>query len=208
MLQLPIQERSGEQVSSNQQSQRDYDQGKFSARLWRLAGPWWILLLTGIAWLIIAAIVLRFTTSSATTIGILLGVVFLGAMLGEFLIAFVRRHWGWAHILMGIVFLVGAIWAFANPYGTFWALAAVIGLLLILKGSLDLITSIESRIINSVWWLGLVGGILEILVGFWASQQAVPDRAVLLIVWVGLLAMFRGITEIVLAFELKSAQHA
>jgi uncharacterized membrane protein HdeD (DUF308 family) len=26
------------------------------------------------------------------------------------------------------------------------------------------------------------------------------------IIWVGLLALFRGITEIVLAFELKSAQ--
>jgi len=35
--------------------------------------------------------------------------------------------------------------------------------------------------INSAWWLGI---------GFWA----------------GLLALFRGITEIVLAFELKSAQ--
>jgi uncharacterized membrane protein HdeD (DUF308 family) len=35
----------------------------------------------------------------------------------------------------------------------------------------------------------------------------VRDRAALLIIWVGLLALFRGITEIVLAFELKSAQH-
>jgi uncharacterized membrane protein HdeD (DUF308 family) len=176
------------------------------ARLWRLVGPWWALLLTGLAWLVIAAIVLRFTSASAATIGILLGVVFLGAMLSEFFIASMRWRWGWAHALMGIVFLVGAIWAFANPYGTFWALAAVIGLLLILKGALDLITSIESRVINDVWWLGMVSGILEILVGFWASQQAVPVRAVLLIIWVGLLAIFIGITEIVLAFELKGAQ--
>jgi uncharacterized membrane protein HdeD (DUF308 family) len=33
-----------------------------------------------------------------------------------------------------------------------------------------------------------------------------PARAALVIIWVGLLALFRGITEIVLAFELKSAQ--
>ena len=31
------------------------------AALWRLAGPWWIFLLTGIAWLIISWVVLRFT---------------------------------------------------------------------------------------------------------------------------------------------------
>ena len=27
------------------------------ARLWRLAGPWWMLLLTGIAWLIVSVLV-------------------------------------------------------------------------------------------------------------------------------------------------------
>jgi uncharacterized membrane protein HdeD (DUF308 family) len=177
------------------------------ASLWRLAGPWWLLLLTGIAWLIISMIVLRFTTTSAATIGVLLGVVFLAAMANEFFIASVRLRWQWAHGLMGIIFLAGAIWAFANPVGTFWALASVIGLLLVLQGGFVLITSIESRIINSVWWLGVVTGILEIFVGFWASQQLVTVRAALLIIWVGVLALFRAITEIVLAFELKSAQH-
>ena len=47
---------------------------------------------------------------------------------------------------------------------------------------------------------------LEILIGFRASQQALPARAVLLIIRVGLFAMFRGFTDIVLAFELKIAQ--
>ena len=56
------------------------------------------------------------------------------------------------------------------------------------------------------WWLGLIAGIFEIGIGFWASQQLVPARAVLLIIWVGVFAIFRGITEIVLAFELKSLQ--
>jgi len=79
--------------------------------------------------------------------------------------------------------------------------------LLILQGALVLITSIESRIINSAWWLGLIAGILEISLGFWASQQLVPARAALLIIWVGVFAIFRGITEIVTAFELKSLQH-
>jgi uncharacterized membrane protein HdeD (DUF308 family) len=94
-----------------------------------------------------------------------------------------------------------------HPYNAFWSLASVIGLLLILEGSFVLITSIDSRGINSAWWLGMLAGILEILVGFWASQQALPARAALLIIWVELLAMFRGFTKTVLAFELKGAQH-
>jgi uncharacterized membrane protein HdeD (DUF308 family) len=134
--------------------------------------------------------------------------VFLVAAFSEILIAAARAGWGWLHVLMSVIFVVGAIWAFASPFGAFWALAAVVGLLLILRGSLDLVTSIFSREINPTWWLGLIAGILEILIGFWASQQAFPARAALVIFFVGFFALFRGIADIVLAFELRSATHA
>jgi uncharacterized membrane protein HdeD (DUF308 family) len=163
-------------MSINEQTRQEHRESRpwVGADRWRLAGPWWVLLLTGIAWLIISVIVLRFRMTSVATIGVLMGVVFLAAMANEFLIATVRPRWGWAHALLGIVFLGGAIWAFVHPFGAFWSLASVIGLLLILQGSFDLITSIESRVVNSAWWLGMLAGILEIFVGFWASQQALP----------------------------------
>lgn len=195
-------------MSTNQETSRDQRASRSWARggQWQLAGPWWAPLLTGIAWLIISVIVLRVNTTSVATIGVLMGVIFLAAMANEFLIAAVRQRWQWAHVLLGILFLGGAIWAFVHPFGAFWSLASVIGLLLILEGGFVLITSIDSRVVNSAWWLGMFAGILMLFVGFWASQQALPARAVLLIIWVGLLALFRGINEIVLAFELKSAE--
>ena len=49
-------------------------------------------------------------------------------------------------------------------------------------------------------------GILEILLGFWASQQYYAPRATLILVWVGFMALFRGIGEIVFAFELRRAE--
>ena len=176
------------------------------AGLWRLAGPWWLLLLTGIAWLIISVVVLRFRISSIATVGVLVGVVFLLAMFNEFLLASVRSSWRWAHVLVGVLFAVGAIWAFADPINAFWALASVLGLLLIFRGALDVISSLAAREFSGAWWLGLVAGILEILLGFWASQQMFPARAALLLLWVGFFALFRGISEIVIAFELRS-QH-
>jgi uncharacterized membrane protein HdeD (DUF308 family) len=124
-------------MSINPQTTQDRGEelrSRARASLWRLAGPWWLLLLTGVAWLIISVIVLRFTTTSAATIGVLLGVVFLAAMANEFFIAYVRLGWRWAHALTGIIFLAAAIWAFVNPIGTFWSLASVIGLLLVLQG--------------------------------------------------------------------------
>ena len=72
------------------------------AGLARLVAPWWAFLLTGIAWLIISMVVLRFTATSAFTIGILMGAVFLGAMANEFLIASGGRAGG-GRALMGIL---------------------------------------------------------------------------------------------------------
>lgn len=179
------------------------------ADLARVAGGmWWIFLLTGVAWLIIAIAVLRFTTTSVTTIGLLMGVVFLAATANEFLDAYVRRSWRWAHALMGLLFLAGAVWAFVSPQDAFWELATIIGLLFVLQGTLVLITSVASRPVNDAWWLGVFVGVVDILIGFWASQQVVAARAALLIFYVGFLALFRGITEIVLAFEVRGAQHA
>jgi len=176
------------------------------AALWRLAGPWWMFLLTGIAWLIIGWVVLRFTPASVATVGVLLGVLFLFGMLDEFLIASVRSSWRWLHVVMGVIFAFGAGWSFARPYNAFWTLASILGLLLIFRGTLDIITSVDARDVNSAWWLGMVAGIVEILLGFWASQQFLSVRGVLLLVWVGLFALFRGISEIVIAFELRRAQ--
>jgi uncharacterized membrane protein HdeD (DUF308 family) len=177
------------------------------AGLSRLAGPWWLFLLTGIAWLILAWIALRFTPASVPTIGALLGVYFLVAMINEFFIASVRSSWRWLHIVMGVIFAFGAGWAFAQPYNAFWTLASILGLLLIFRGTLDIITSASTREVNSTWWLGMLVGILEILFGFWAAQQYLSVQGALLLIWVGFFALFRGISEIVVAFELRRAQH-
>jgi uncharacterized membrane protein HdeD (DUF308 family) len=177
------------------------------AGLARLAGPWWIFLLTGIAWLILAWIALRFAPASIPTVGVLLGVYFLVAAINEFFIASVMSSWRWLHILMGIIFAFGAGWSFAQPYNAFWALASILGLLLIFQGTFYVITSVSTREVNSTWWLGLLVGILEIFLGFWASQQYRPVQGALLLIWVGFFALFRGISEIVIAFELRRAQH-
>jgi len=192
-------------MSVNPDALHDRTRGARAA-LWRLAGPWWLMLLTGIAWLIIGWVALRFTPASVATVGVLLGVLFLFGMFDEILIASVRSHWRWLHVVMAAIFLFGAAWSFARPYDAFWTLASILGLLLIFRGTLDIITSVDARGINSAWWLGMVVGILEILLGFWASQQYRSVQGALLLIWVGFFALFRGISEIVIAFEVRSRQ--
>jgi uncharacterized membrane protein HdeD (DUF308 family) len=171
-----------------------------------VTGTWWIFLATGVLWLVIALIVLRFDLTSIATVGALLGVILLIAGANEFLLMTVRDvGWKWLHAILGALFVIGGIWAFIHPIGAFWELASILGFLLLLKGSMDVVGSVVTREMNELWWLGLGVGILEILLAFWVSQQFFAPRAAIIIVWVGFACMFRGITEIVMAFELRRA---
>lgn len=181
--------------------------GKVDTMLDQFAGPWWMFLITGIAWLVISLIVLRFRLSSVVAVGVLMGVVFFAGWFSELLIASMRPRWRWAHVLMAILFLFAACWSFASPFSAFWALATIFGLLLIFRGSLDVVTSISSRELNHAWWLGLIAGVLEILLGFWVSQQEFPAQALLLLLWVGFFALFRGFSDLLLAFEVRGLEH-
>lgn len=172
----------------------------------RLTGPWWAYLLAGIAWVIISVIILRFNIASVATIGLLLGALFLLAAGEEFVLAWVRPKWAWAHGLLGILFIGAAIWSFVTPYGAFWALASVLGILLVVVGTVHIISAISSQGFNDAWWFGFFGGLLEVFIGFWVSAQSFRAQAFFLIIWAGLLALFRGVFEIVLAFEVRAAQ--
>lgn len=77
--------------------------------------PWWLFLVTGIAWLLISLIVLRFDVTSIAAVGALLGVIFLMAGANEFVIAFAQPSWRWAHAVLGILFVGGGLWAFVHP---------------------------------------------------------------------------------------------
>jgi uncharacterized membrane protein HdeD (DUF308 family) len=165
--------------------------------------PWWLFLVTGIGWLLVSLIVLRFDITSVASVGVLLGIVLLMVGVNEFLDMAARPGWRWLHALLGVLFIGGGIWAIVHPIGAFYELAAILGFLLLLKGSLDIVVAVATKEVNDLWWMGLVVGILEILLAFWASQQYFAPRAALILLWVGFATMFRGFTEIFLAFEVR-----
>jgi uncharacterized membrane protein HdeD (DUF308 family) len=171
------------------------------------AKNWWLFLITGLAWLLIAVIVLRFDIASIATVGILIGIMFLGAAFNEFLASStVSGGWKFVHLALGVLFILGAIWGFFRPVNTFYALASILGLLLVFMGAIAIVGALLSRENNPMWGLGLAVGILEILLAIWVSQRFYPARADLILLWVGFMAIFKGIGEIVMAFELHHAK--
>jgi len=174
----------------------------------RLLPPWWLFLITGIGWTVVALIVLRFDYKSVNAIAILFGVVAIAAGIIEIAMTFIAA--GWWKLLYGIlavVFIAAGIVSFIHPGDTFLALAAVISFFLIFAGTFDIIMSISGRHEIEVWWLQLIGGIIELALGFWAAGYY-GRSAVLLVAWVAAFAIIRGVRDIVTAFRVREVQHA
>lgn len=169
------------------------------------ARSWWLFLLTGLLWFLFAIIVLRFDYTSVSAIAVLFGIVAIVAGVNEFfMLAASHGWWKILHGLLGVVFVVVGIVAFVHPGDTFAALAAVMSFFLIFKGFFDIVVAIATKAESHVWWVQLVAGIVEVLIGFWAAGYW-GRSATLLVVWVGVIALMRGITEIIFAFKLRSA---
>lgn len=167
---------------------------------------WWILLVTGIGWLLFAIIIFRFDWTSVSAISILFGCAILAAGLMEFvMIAGATAGWKIAHGLLGIAFVVIGVIAFIHPGNTFAALAGVFSFFLVLKGSFDIVVAIVAHG-EPLWWLQLLAGIAEVLLGFWAAGDF-GHKTVLLLVWVGAAALIRGISQIVAAFTMRGLRN-
>jgi uncharacterized membrane protein HdeD (DUF308 family) len=174
---------------------------------------WWVFLASGIAWLVLAWIVLRFDTSSVVTVGVLMGVVFIAAGVTEVgLATLLSGGWKVWHYVMAFIFLLGGLWGFVEPVNTFFSLASVLGLILIFYGSFEIARSVAFREANPYWWLGLISGILLLLLAFWVSGSdrvyALAQRTFLILFWVGFFALTKGFSQIMMAFGIRHAGRA
>jgi uncharacterized membrane protein HdeD (DUF308 family) len=175
--------------------------------LGRVLPPWWLLLITGIGWILVGLIVLRFDYTSVSAISILFGFVAIAAGVLEIGMVFIASGW-WKlfYAVLAVIFIVAGIVAFIHPGNTFLALAAVFSFFLIFAGTWDIITSISTRHEIEVWWLQLIGGIIELALGFWAAGYY-GRSSVLLVAWVAAFTLIRGVRDIVLAFRVREVQH-
>ena len=168
---------------------------------------WWVLLVTGILWILIGLFVLQAHFDSAVTIGYLVGFWFLFAGIAEFVEIGAVAEWRWVHAVLGVLFVIGGIAALMSPFQTFTILASLVGFLLIVKGTFDFVIALAVRHEFDLWWMSLIAGIVEIALGIWAMGY--PGRsAALLIIWIGIGAIVRGIAEIVMAFHVHKHPEA
>jgi uncharacterized membrane protein HdeD (DUF308 family) len=169
-----------------------------------IARFWWIELLLGVLWLIVAAVVLKFNHASVVTVGVLTGILFLVFAAEEFALALVDGSAGkylWA--FFAVLLLAGGIVSLIHPRETFLGFADVLGFVFLVGGIAWTAQAFAERAVNELWWLTLISGILLIMLAFWTSGEFVLERAYTLLIFTGIWALFKGITDIVRAFEIR-----
>jgi uncharacterized membrane protein HdeD (DUF308 family) len=171
-----------------------------------VARLWWIWLLAGIAWCFAALVILQFDQASVTTVGIIVGLMFLVAGCQQLLAGMVaERGVRWILWVFGVLFLIAGVLALIRPVNTFAGLADMLGFLFLLVGIWWTMEPLLLRQTgNPLWWFGFVSGPLMIIAAFWTSGQFFIEKAYVLLVFAGIWALMHGIGDIIKAFAVRS----
>ena len=158
--------------------------------------------MTGLFWIFVSLLLLQFDQTSVNTIAAFVGIMLLLAAVEEFFHAILMPGWRWLHALLALLFL------FVRDQ-----CVRLLGLDVRRAGPADRLVPADPRDVR-----GLRVAV-EPRRGSVVARPDLGDRddrrsrsgpsaipgapAYLLLVWVGLGAMFRGISQIVLAFQVK-----
>src|SRR5215218_4545229 len=170
----------------------------------RLGRLWWLWLISGFAWVLIALVILQFDQASVTTVGVLIGIMFLLSGFQQLVFGALTR--GWLQLVMfffGVLLLVAGVIALISPENTFAAIADILGFLFLIVGTFWIIQAFGERDVNELWWFGLISGVAMIVLAFWTGGQFFIDKAYTLLVFAGIWAMFHGVNDIFRAFQLR-----
>ena len=168
-----------------------------------LSKLWWLWLVFGIVWTIAAVVILQFDQASVTTVGVIIGIMFLGTATQNFVMASLADRGRWLFGIFGALFLGAAVISFISPENTFAAIADILGFLFLLVGVFWIIEAFAAREVNEIWWLGLVAGILMVVLAFYTGGQFFIEKAYVLLVFAGIWALMQGVTDIVRAFQIR-----
>ena len=173
-----------------------------------LARFWWLELVTGILWVVIALSILQFDEASVTTVGVLIGIMLVLAGFQQIVIGMFAERLRWLFFIFAGLFIIGGILCFIEPKSTVAGVADILGFIFLTVGVFWLIQAFVEKPVNPVWWLGLVSGILMVILAFWTSGQFQFHKVYILLVFAGIWALMHGITDIVRAFQLRSLRDA
>ena len=112
------------------------------------------------------------------------------------------NYW-WIYLTMGILFLLGAFYVYAQPTGTYLTLSIFFAVFMLIDGISGIAFSLSNREQLQGWGWQLVSGIIATLIGL--SLFMYPSlSAAILPIYVGFWVLLKGALITGVAFDLKS----
>ena len=164
---------------------------------------WWMWLVAGIIWVMFSIVIMQFDVRSATTVGIIVGVMILVAGLQYIVVGTQVEGWNWVWYAFGAFLILGGVVALVYPTRTFLSIANILGFLFAFIGIIWIVEAFVTREGSEFWWLSLAAGILMVVMAFWLGGQFLFAKAETLLIFAGIWALMRGIVDIITAFQVK-----
>lgn len=171
----------------------------------RVTGRWWLVTLLGVATSVLAILLLINLATAVGVLALLVAIALIVDGVNELIMAD-RQHRRWPSYALGVVWIVVGVLALAWPGLTLLALAAVVGIGLIVGGVMEAGMAASLRRSLPMWglWLGL--GVLAAIVGVLAL--AWPGITILtLAIWLGVDLLVRGVGTIWFSLLLRRVGH-
>lgn len=165
----------------------------------QLKAVWWVFLVVGVITAGLGLLVIFHPLTGAYGLAILIAITLMVAGVSDILASAQWRH-AWVPILWGILSIGVGIATLFWPSITLWALAVLIGVVLVARGLLRAVASVASR--PPLWGLSLVVGLIELGAGVVSLVWPKATIWVLAIV-IGVDLLIVGITAIVFALRTR-----
>jgi hypothetical protein len=164
---------------------------------------WWLWIVFGLAWIVVGVVILQFDDASVTTVGVIVGVMFLASGFQQFAVGSMAERGRGLYWIFGALFLIAGVIALISPENTFAALADILGFLFLLVGLFWILQAFAARELNDLWWVGLISGILMVILAFWTGGQFFIEKSYLLLVFAGIWSLMQGFIDLVRAFQIR-----
>ena len=111
------------------------------------------------------------------------------------------KNW-WASLLLGIVYIIVALWLMFAPLSSYVALSIVFSISMLISGILEILFAVSNRKGLPSWGWYIVGGIIDVILGIYLIAYPMVSMEVIPFI-IAFWLMFRGFSSTGYSIDLK-----